>query len=254
MISLKSKEQIKILNEANEIVHSILDLIEINIIPGTTTKMLDDIAEKATKDSHAVPAFKGYRGFPASICISINEEVVHGVPSDKRIIQDGDIVSIDFGVIYKCMVGDAARSILVGNVSENVRALNENTKLALKAGIGKMHVGNRLYDVCGAIEALAKIHKYGNIRTFCGHGIGENLHEEPKVLNYIDTNYPNIHLQEGMILALEPMFTLGTSDVKVLTDQWTVVTIDGSMASHWEVSVAITKDDPIILGTQKIFI
>jgi methionyl aminopeptidase len=251
MIPLKTKDQIEILNEANNIVHYVLDFVETHIEPGATTKVLDDIAETVTKKFNAVPAFKGYNGFPASICISINEEIVHGIPGDKR-IKDGDIVSIDFGVIYKGMVGDAARSILVGNVSDKVRILNENTKLALKAGIEKMVVGNCLNDVSAAIEAVAKANKYGNIRTYCGHGVGEKLHEEPKVLNYIDSNYPNIHLQEGMVLALEPMFTLGTSDTKVLDDQWTVVTKDASYSSHWEVSVVVGQKLPIILGANNV--
>ena len=255
MIPLKTKEQIAIMHEANQIVHHALDLVATHLDHGGSTKVLNEIAEKITDTHKAVPAFKGYLGFPASLCVSVNEEVVHGIPSENRLMHFGDVVSIDYGVIHKGFFGDAARTYIVGEhtgaiyASDMVRKLNADTKLALKAGLAQAKVGNRLNDISAAIEAIAQANNYGNIKTFCGHGVGQKLHEEPKVLNYVDQNIINVRLQEGMVLAIEPMFTLGTSNVKILSDGWTVVTTDKSIACHWEVSVAITADGPLILGT-----
>jgi methionyl aminopeptidase len=257
MITLKTPEQIEIMDRANKITHAVLDAIALLLIPGQNTKALDRCAEQLTLDLDAVPAFKGYGfgsiKFPASICISINEEVVHGIPSETRIIQNGDMVSLDFGAIYKGFVGDAARTYIVGDAyNAAVHKLNEDTRAALKAGVAQMRAGNRLNDISGAIDAVARANNYGNVKVFCGHGVGAKLHEAPPVLNYIDPATQNIRLQEGMVLAIEPMFTLGGSDVKVLDDDWTVVTKDSSMACHWEVSVAITKDGPRILGRDNV--
>ena len=257
MITLKTPEQIAIMDQANKITHAVLDAVALLLIPGQNTKALDQCSEQLTLDLDAVPAFKGYGfgsvKFPASICISINEEVVHGIPSETRIIQNGDVVSLDFGVTYKGFVGDAARTYIVGDAyNATVHRLNEDTRSALRDGVEQMRVGNRLNDISGAIDAVARANSYGNVKVFCGHGVGSRLHEEPKVLNYIDPATQNIRLQEGMVLAIEPMFTLGGSDVKVLDDDWTVVTKDSSMACHWEVSVAITKDGPRILGRDNV--
>lgn len=256
MIPLKTKEQILIMYEANKIVHHVLDLVATHLDHGGNTKVLNDIAETAIAIyDGAAPAFKGYRGFPASICVSINDEIVHGIPSDKRIMQNGDVVSLDFGATYKGFVGDAARTYIVGEytgavyASDKVRKLNEDTRLALKAGIKEMVIGNRLHDISAAISEVARDNGYGNIKEFCGHGVGIKLHEEPRVLNYVESRNPNPRLQAGMVLAIEPMFTLGTSNVRILEDGWTVITADKSIAAHWEVSVAITEDGPMVLGT-----
>jgi methionyl aminopeptidase len=259
MILLKTKSQILMMHEANKIVHHALDLVATHLDHGGTTQVLNDIAENViTVYKTAIPTFKGYRGFPAAICVSINDEVVHGIPSNKRIMKQGDVVSIDFGVTYKGFVGDAARTYIVGEntgakyTSDKIRKLNEDTRLALLAGIDKMVVGNRLHDISAAIDDIARANGYGNVRAFCGHGVGENLHEDPRVLNYVDPQNPNPRLQEGMVLAIEPMFTLGSSDVKLLDDKWTVVTKDGSIAAHWEVSVAVTNEGPLVLGKSNL--
>jgi methionyl aminopeptidase len=251
MIKLKSSDQIDILDEANKIVHKVLDKLEAHISIGMITKELDEIANDYVSSFQAIPVFKGYMGYPSSICISINEEVVHGIPSD-RVIQSGDIISIDFGAIYKGFVGDAARTIIIGDTTKEKIDLVNNTKLALYNGIQKMYAGNRLYDISDAIDSVAKKYKYGNVKQFCGHGVGEQMHEDPKILNYISLDETNIHLKEGMVFALEPMFSLGSGIVKVLNDQWTVSTIDSSVAAHWELSVAITKDGPKILGRKSL--
>ncbi|KKL25570.1 hypothetical protein LCGC14_2403980 [marine sediment metagenome] len=256
MILLKTKEELDIMDEANKFVHDVLDYIESHISIGVSTRELDSMAEEFLQQSStktkAEPAFKGYMGYPASLCVSINEEVVHGIPSD-RIIQDGDIVSLDFGVKYKGFVGDAARTIIIGSVPEEVIQLVHNTKEALKLGVNQMRVGNRLHDIGKAIESMAHKHKYGNVKNFCGHGIGRNIHEEPHVFNFVNLNEPNIRLQEGMVLALEPMFNLGTSDVKLLKDKWTVITNDNNISAHFEVSVAVTRGEPRVLGNSQVF-
>ena len=248
MIPLKTKEQIEIMDEANYIVHKVLNEIEFHISSGITTQELDNLAEITVLKYNAKPAFKGYRGFPSSLCISINEEVVHGIPS-SRIIKNGDIVSIDFGAIYKGFVGDAARTIIVGDAKNinDIKLINE-TKRALENGIEQMVVGNCLYDISRAINEVAVLNKFGNVLDFTGHGVGANLHEEPKVFNYVNLQETNTHLQEGMVLAIEPMFTLGSSDTKILNDEWTVITFDGTSAAHWELSIAITKNGPRVLG------
>jgi len=248
MIILKTKEQIDIMDEANKIVHDVLDQVASRISIGATTRELDDLAAGLVRGvTDAAPAFYGYAGYPKSLCVSINDEIVHGIPGD-RIIQNGDIVSIDFGVRYKGYIGDAARTIIVGTVPEQVENLVLDTWQALVDGIDQMRPGNRLYDVAEAIAAVAKENNYGNIKKFSGHGIGTNMHEEPRVFNYIDLTEPNIRLREGMVFALEPMFSLGSSDPEILDDKWTAVTSDGSPSAHWEVSVAITHAEPYILG------
>jgi len=252
MIPLKTLEQIEIMDGANRIVHKVLDAIEANICPGMATQGLDILSESIAHAENAKPAFKGYMGYPASLCVSVNEEIVHGIPSD-RVIKEGDVVSVDFGAIYKGFVGDAARTIIIGDVSEEISNLVFNTKEALKLAVDKMRIGNRLYDIANTISTVAIKNKYGNIEKFCGHGVGEKMHEPPRVLNYIDKAEPNVRLQEGMVLALEPMFVLGKKDVRILKDKWTVVTADGSCAAHWEVSVAITKEGPRVLGSDTLF-
>jgi methionyl aminopeptidase len=247
MIILKDTNQINTMDEANKIVHGVLDLVEQNTSIGITTKELDDIAYKEAKRLGAEPAFLGYLGYPASICVSINEEIVHGIPG-PRVIKNGDVVSIDFGVIHNGFVGDAAKTFVVGKTTDDVEHLICYTKDALMSGIKTAVVGNRLHDISFAISSVAKKYGYGNIKNFCGHGIGKKMHEEPKVLNYVDKTQHNVRLQAGMVLALEPMFTLGTSDTVTLNDGWTVVTKDKSIACHQEFSIAIFNSGPKILG------
>lgn len=247
MITLKTKEQIEIMDWANKIVNLGLDEVEKNIEDGIETLFLDNVAESFILDYGATPAFKGYRGFPASLCVSINEEIVHGIPSNRK-IKSGDIVSIDLGVKYKGFFGDAARTIIVGEVEEDIEDLVKNTKRALYAGIDSVKIGNRLYDINKTIEQVALKYKYGNIRRLCGHGVGSSLHEKPSVFNYINKSEPNIRLQEGLVLALEPMFSLGGSEIKILDDGWTAITNDRSLSAHWELSVAILDSKAKILG------
>lgn len=255
MILLKSPEEIKIMDQANTIVHNVLDYLEPHVFMGTTTRELDLKAEQCIMnqaEGEALPTFKGYMGYPASICVSINEEIVHGIPGD-RTIKDGDVVSIDIGVTYKGFVGDAAKTFIVGKVSNDIKDLVANTKEALRLGVETMVPGNTLYDINQTISKTATRFKYGNIRAFCGHGIGRNMHEDPKVFNYINTSEPDFHLREGVVLALEPMFTLGTSEAKILSDGWTAITQDKSVSAHWECSVAITATGPQILGKKDLF-
>jgi len=248
MILLKTPEEIKIMDESNRIVHAVLDVIEQQISPGISTDELNNIAEeKLSTFTGAAPAFKGYHGFPKSLCISINEEIVHGIPGD-RIIQDKDIVSIDFGVNYKGYAGDAARTFIIGDVSDEASDLVTNTKASLLSGIKQMREGNRLSDIGAAIDKMAKQNNYGNVRNYTGHGIGKNMHEAPRVFNYVNSFEPDIRLQEGLVLAIEPMFLLGKEEVEVLPDGWTVVTKDKKLAAHWEFSIAITNNGPKILG------
>jgi len=250
MIFLKTPEEIRILNKANMTLDTILNYIESHICVGENTQTLDDIANNCSLKFNVTPSFKGYRGFPKALCVSINEEIVHGIPSSNRILQNGDVVSIDFGLNYKGFHADAARTIIVGQTDKKIIDLVKNTRHALMSGVEQMCIGNRLQDISKAIEKVAKEHKYGNIKKMCGHGIGRHLHEEPQVLNYVDIKSPNIRLQEGLVLAIEPMFTLGTSDIKILNDGWTVATADKSIACHWELSVAIVAGKPFILGKQ----
>lgn len=251
MIILKTENQIDTMDKANLIVHRCLDRVEKEICIGITTKKLESyIEDELLKIPDAIPVFKGYGGFPGIACISVNEEIVHGIPGN-RVINDGDIVSVDFGVLYNGFVGDAARSFLIGNVSDEVKSLSDATKKALFAGIDQMVPENRLYDINEAIDKVAKENKYGNLLNFCGHGVGQKLHEPPAVFNYIERREPNIRLRPGMVFALEPMFTLGSNSGVLQEDKWTVVTKCGSPSAHWELSVAITKNGPKILGVQQ---
>lgn len=250
---LKSEKEIDIMHESNCIVHDVLNYVGEHLKPGISTSSLDSLAEERLKCHDAKSAFKGYKGFPKVICISVNEEVVHGIPRDDKIVQDGDIVSLDFGVYHKGFAGDSAKTFVVGDApSLEANQLVKHTREGLLAGIDTMRVGNRLRDISAAISSIAEKYKYGNLLNFCGHGIGKKMHEDPHVFNWVHPEEPNIRLREGMVFALEPMFTLGTSDAEILQDGWTVVTKDNKLAVHWELSVAITKDGPRVLGTETI--
>jgi methionyl aminopeptidase len=216
------------------------------IRPGVTTKELDRAAERMIRDAGALPTFLGYRGYPASVCLSINEEVVHGIPSDRRQVREGDIVSVDLGATFQGFVGDTAATFMAGNVSEEDRRLVETTRRCLERAIDKMRAGNRLGDVSSAVQACAEAEGYGVVRDYVGHGIGRAMHEEPAVPNHGEAG-TGLRLDAGLVLALEPMINAGTWKVKTLPDGWTVVTQDGRRSAHFEHTVAVTEGGPEIL-------
>ncbi|OGQ85562.1 MAG: type I methionyl aminopeptidase [Deltaproteobacteria bacterium RIFOXYD12_FULL_56_24] len=246
-IILKSPREIELLLEANQIVAKTLALLTERIEVGCTTLFLDSLAEKYCRDCGAEPAFKGYRGFPGSLCVSINEQVVHGIPSKKVVVRDGDIVSIDFGVKYKGYYGDAAVSIPVGKVAAEWLSLLEVTRAALYRGIDQAVPGNRINDISKAVQEHVEKHGFSVVRQFVGHGIGSQLHEAPEIPNYARVERTS-KIMPGMVLAIEPMVNLGTHAVDVLRDGWTVVTRDRKVSAHFEHSIAVTDGEPIILS------
>ena len=244
---MKTPAEINIMREANQIVGATLKMLAERIAPGISTKQLDRWAEAFARDLGAEPAFKGYRGFPGSLCVSLNEQVVHGIPSKKVIVKDGDIVSIDFGVKYKGYYGDSAVTLPVGKLSTRVRKLLDVTRESLYKGIEKVQVGNRIEDISKAVQQHVEVNGFSVVRQFVGHGIGTSLHEAPEIPNY-SRSEQTPRLLPGMVLAIEPMVNLGKYDVKVLADGWTVVTQDRSPSAHFEHSVAVTEDGPLILS------
>jgi methionyl aminopeptidase len=247
MILLKNTEEIQRLRAANLIVARTLRQLADAIEPGITTRELDVIAEKCIRSHKARPAFKGYRGYPATLCVSINEEVVHGIPGSRR-LHVGDIVSLDVGVLKDGFFGDAAVSVGVGAVSREARQLMEVTRQALYAAIGMTMEGNRLSDVSSAVQNHVESHGFSVVRDFVGHGIGRNLHEDPQIPNFYSPSSYNPKLKAGMVFALEPMVNMGTSKVRVLDDGWTAVTHDGKLSAHFEHTVAVTDNGPVILS------
>jgi methionyl aminopeptidase len=240
-ISIKSKQEIEYMREAGSIVAKTHTLLEKAVAPGISTYELDQIAEDFIKSQDATPSFKGYMGYPASICASINNEVVHGIPSKKRILKDGDIISIDIGAFYKGYHGDAARTWAVGNVSAEAEKLIEVTKESFYKGIEYAKDGCHLYEISAAIETHVEAFGYSAVRDLVGHGIGRELHEEPQIPNYkMKRRGPK--LQPGMVLAIEPMINIGRYEVRWLDDDWTVVTMDGSLSAHYENTVLITEE------------
>ena len=231
---------------ASRIVAEILLELRENVHEGATTADLDKIAEGLTLKKKATPAFKGYRGFPASLCISINDEVVHGIPSSKRVLKTGDVVGLDFGVIYDGYYGDAAMTVPVGRIAPEIEQLLKVTEECLYKAIDQAVPGNFLSDVSGAVQKLAEANNYGIVREFCGHGIGRSLHEDPPVLYYVQ-NGKGPKIKPGLVLAIEPMINLGTDKVRVLDDGWTVITADGKPSAHFEHTIAVTEDGPVIL-------
>ena len=247
MITRKSKEEIKRIRQAGHIVALVhLEMKKI-IKPGISTKYLDDVALDIIKTNKAIPTFLGYHGFPASICASLNEQVVHGFPLENVILKEGDIISVDVGATYGGMVGDGAWTYPVGEVSEEKKKLLKATEEALFAGIANMRHGNILDMVSGAIEDVANREKLGIVRQYGGHGVGKNMHEDPFVFNYRTGN--KTVLKSGMTIAIEPMLNLGTDDVEVLSDKWTVQTKDKKASAHFEHSILVTDNEPIILTT-----
>lgn len=251
MITIKNKAELDIMRKAGEIVAMAHEAIAQNAKPGVTTKELDRIAEEVIRKNNAIPSFKGYEGlpgaidFPASICASVNEEIVHGIPSD-RVLKDGDILSVDIGAYYNGYHGDAARTIPIGNISKKAADLIEVTKQSFYEGMSKAVVGNRIIDIAGAVQDYAEQYGYSLVRDYVGHGIGTEMHEDPSVPNY-RTRFRGPRLQEGMTIAIEPMVNIGTYRVKVLGNKWTVVTADGELSAHYENTIAITQNEPIIL-------
>jgi methionyl aminopeptidase len=245
VITRKSKAEIAAMRRAGRLVAEVLALCGEALRPGVSTAALDALAEHHIRSHGGVPSFKGYHGFPSSICVSIDREVVHGIPG-RRTIRDGQVVSIDAGAIVDGWHGDAARTFIVGDASAPVRDLVEATSRALAAGVEAAVAGNRIWDISAAVEDVALAHGYGVVRPYVGHGIGRAMHEEPQVPNY-RTKSRGIELAPGICLAIEPMFTLGSSDVETKADGWTVITRDGSVAAHFEDTLAVTEDGPVIL-------
>ncbi len=236
--------------EANQIVAGTLDLLRQRLRPGMTTYRLDRLAEEFCREHHAVPAFKGYRGFPASLCISINEQVVHGIPSKKVFVREGDIVSMDFGVKYKGFFGDSALTLAVGRVSAEKEKLMRVTRESLDLAIEQVRIGNRISAISRAIQGHVEKHGFSVVRQFVGHGVGASLHESPEVPNYVQKHQASPRIVEGMVVAIEPMVNVGTHKVKVLHDNWTVVTADRQPSAHFEHSVAATADGPYVLSAR----
>jgi methionyl aminopeptidase len=234
------------MHQAGLIVWEVLNELRLMVEPGISTLELDEVAERRTAEHKARPAFKGYRGYPASLCASINQEVVHGIPSASRKLREGDIVSLDFGVELDGYFGDAAVTVPVGKVKPELETLLRVTRESLDHGIEQARVGNRLSDMGSAVQKWVERHGFSVVREFVGHGIGTKMHEEPNVLNYGEPGH-GPRLQEGMVLALEPMVNMGEPGVRVLADEWTAVTNDGKPSAHFEHTVAITANGPRIL-------
>lgn len=234
------------MREAGRIVAVTLLELEHHLRPGQTTAELDAVAERTARALGAIPAFKGYHGFPASLCVSINDEVVHGIPSPTRVLKEGDIVSLDFGVFYKGYVGDAAVTLGVGTISPAAARLLAVTREALEEGIRQARVGRHLSDVSHAIQTYAEERGFAVVRQYVGHGVGRRMHEEPQVPNFGEP-HRGPTLRPGMTFAIEPMLNAGTERTRVLPDNWTVVTEDGSLSAHFEHTIAITEGEPDIL-------
>ena len=250
MITIRSLEELIKLEEASRVVLETLDRVEKAVAPGVTTEDLDGIAEAEIRKQGARPAFVGYRGYPKTLCTSINDEVVHGIPG-KRSLKEGDIVGIDCGAVVEGYYGDAARTMAVGRISPERARLLEVTRKALEAGIAAARPGNRVSDIGAAVEALALAVGYGVVRDFVGHGVGTALHEEPQVPNYGPAGRGGI-LKSGMVIAIEPMFNLGRAEVSVDRDGWTVRTRDGSASAHFEFTVAIEPQGAVVLGLGRL--
>lgn len=246
MVILKQPDEILKARASNRIVAEVLSVLREKVKPGVTTRELDKIAESVTVKRGAKPAFKGYRGYPFSLCTSVNEEVVHGMPSN-RVLVEGDIIGLDFGVYHQGLYGDAAITLPVGKVSEQAARLMWVTEQSLHNAVGQVFRGNRLGDISSAVQDTVEEAGFSVVRDFVGHGIGKSLHEEPQIPNF-GKKGRGIELQEGMILAIEPMVNAGKYKVKILPDGWTVITADGSLSAHFEHSVAITDNGPEILS------
>jgi len=245
MIICKSAAEIEKLRRSGQMVREVLEEVRGRVKPGVTTLDLEEYVERRVRQLGAKPAFKGYRGYPCCLCASVNEEIVHGIPSG-RILKDGDIVSLDLGVIVDGFYGDSAVTVPVGEISDSLKRLLRVTEESLLLGIERVRVGNRLGDVSEAVQRHAERAGYSVVREFVGHGIGRELHEEPQVPNFGMAGHGPL-LKEGMVLAIEPMINAGAPDVRVLSDQWTAVTADGAYSAHFEHMVAVTRNGPDVL-------
>jgi methionyl aminopeptidase len=250
MINIKSPREIEIMRRSGKITASTLTKLLQSAKPGVTLRELDRLAEKSIREQGGVPTFKGYHGFPASICASVNDVVVHGIPSDYA-LKEGDLLSIDIGTTFEKYVSDTAATIGIGTVSEAAKRLMRVTQECLMLGIAQMQRGHRLSDISHAVQEHAESNGYGVVRQLVGHGVGTQMHEEPQVPNYGAAGR-GIELRPGLCLAIEPMITEGTYDVETLSDGWTVVTADGKLAAHFEHTVALTEDGPRILTLRDI--
>lgn len=245
MITIKSSREIELMKEAGRIVALAHQEVEKHVKPGVTTLELDQIVEKVIRKNGATPSFKGYGGFPGSACTSVNDQVVHGIPSNKVILKEGDIISIDIGAYYKGYHGDSAWTYPVGTIDDETRQLLEVTKQSLFEGLKQAKAGNRLTDISHAIQTYAESFGYSVVREFVGHGLGKQLHEDPQIPNFGPSGRGTL-LKAGMTFAIEPMINEGRKEVKVLRDNWTAVTIDGKRSAHYEHSILVTEDECII--------
>ena len=247
MVYLRDHNEVEAIRRSAQLVAKTLEMLKREAKPGVTTRELDRMAERFIRDHGGKPAFKGYRGFPASFCPAINEEVVHGIPGERR-LADGDILGLDVGVVMDGYFGDAAITVPVGKVSNEAVALMDVTRAALMAGIAEAKAGNRVGDISRAIQTYAEERGYSVVRALVGHGIGREMHEEPQVPNHVTPGRPGPKLQAGQVLAIEPMVNIGGPDVLTQADGWTVVTKDGSLSAHFEHTVLVGGDGPEILS------
>jgi methionyl aminopeptidase len=249
VIELKSAREIALMRAGGHILADVMDRLREAVKPGMPTLEIDEDVETFIRSRGALPAFKGYRGFPATVCISINEEVVHGIPSAHRRIKEGDIVGLDLGCIVEGYYADCAFTLAIGDVPPKVQQLLDVTRESLDAAIAECRAGRRLSDVSHAVQAHVERHGFSVVRAFVGHGIGRALHEDPQIPNFGDPGR-GPQLRPGMVLAIEPMVTMGSWEVKVLDDGWTAVTRDGSLAAHFEHTIAVTDDGPEVLTSR----
>lgn len=245
-VTIKSEREIDLMRKSCKLLAKVHEELGQAVEPGVSTQEIDRLAEKLIKGYGCIPNFLHYNGFPASVCVSVNDEVVHGIPTANRILQEGDIVSLDCGLIYKGYHSDAARTHGVGNISKEARSLIEETRNSFFAGIKHAKAGNHLHDISNAIDAYISQFGYGIVRDLVGHGIGTALHEDPQIPNFAQRR-KGMKLQPGMTLAIEPMINMGTPDVEWLDDDWTVVSADGSLSAHYENTILITDGEPEIL-------
>ena len=246
-VEIKSARELKIMAKASSIVATVLREIMELVEPGQTTGDLDAHAERRIREMGATPSFMGYHGFPASICASINNEVVHGIPSNKRVIHAGDLIKVDTGAYFDGYHGDSCITVCVGDVSEDARKLSRVAQESLMAGLSQIRAGNTLLDIAGAVEDHVKANQFSVVEDYTGHGVGRNLHEEPSVFNFRTNDLPNVKLRPGMTLAVEPILNAGSNACRTLKDRWTVVTKDGSLSAQWEHTIVVTSDGCEIL-------
>ena len=246
-VEIKSAREVKIMRQASAIVATVSREIISMVEPGQTTGELDAFAERRIREMGATPSFKGYHGFPASICASINHEVVHGIPSKKRVIHKGDLLKVDTGAYFEGYHGDRCVTICVGETSEVAQTLSRVARESLMAGLAQVKAGNTLLDIAGAVEDHVRANGFSVVEDYTGHGVGRNLHEEPSVFNFRTDELPNVTLRPGMTLAIEPILNAGSKACRTLNDRWTVVTRDGSLSAQWEHTVLVTSDGCDIL-------